>query len=232
MTDVEDGAMPAGVEDEGVPVGIPGPGSLDDPAGASILDAAMRLLAEGGLTAFTTDRLASTARVSKSSIYRRWPDKQSIFLALMKQWGQRAEVDETGDLRAEMAQWYADRQRTYNSPGFREVSASLVELAAHDREIDEVLGAYRRSTWNTMRGILKRAIDRGEIAAGEDLERIEQFFLGPLYFRAVLEGQEIDDVTMADFQRLALAAVGLGSEQQPSACAMDYAGSGAEERNW
>ena len=219
------------VEDEGVPVGIPGPGSLDDPAGASILDAAMRLLAEGGLTAFTTDRLASTARVSKSSIYRRWPDKQSIFLALMKQWGQRAEVDETGDLRAEMAQWYADRQRTYNSPGFREVSASLVELAAHDREIDEVLSAYRRSTWNTMRGILKRAIDRGEIAAGEDLERIEQFFLGPLYFRAVLEGQEIDDVTMADFQRLALAAVGLGSEQQPSACAMDYAGSGAEERN-
>ena len=38
-------------------------------------------------------------------------------------------------------------------------------------------------------------------------------------------------MTMADFQRLALAAVGLGSEQQPSACAMDYAGSGAEERN-
>ena len=66
--------------------GSPGADSLDDPAGASILDAAMRLLAEGGLAAFTTDRLASTARVSKSSIYRRWPDKKSIFLALMKQW--------------------------------------------------------------------------------------------------------------------------------------------------
>ena len=211
--------------------GSPGPDYLDDPAGASILDAAMRLLAEGGLAAFTTDRLASTARVSKSSIYRRWPDKKSIFLALMKQWGRRAEVDEMGDLRAEIAQWYADRQRTYNSPGFRQVSASLVELAAHDREIDEVLNTYRRSSWNTVREILKRAIDRGEISAGGGLERMEQFFLGPLYFRAVLEGQEIDDATMVDFQRLALAAVGLGPEQQPGACVMDHAGAGAEERN-
>ena len=211
--------------------GSPGPESLDDPAGASILDAAMRLLAEGGLAAFTTDRLASTARVSKSSIYRRWPDKKSIFLALMKQWGRRAEVDEMGDLRAEIAQWYADRQRTYNSPGFRQVSASLVELAAHDREIDEVLNTYRRSSWNTVREVLKRAIDRGEISAGGGLERMEQFFLGPLYFRAVLEGQEIDDATMVDFQRLALAAVGLGPEQQSGACVMDHAGAGAEERN-
>ena len=211
--------------------GSPGADSLDDPAGASILDAAMSLLAEGGLAAFTTDRLASTARVSKSSIYRRWPDKKSIFLALMKQWGRRAEVDEMGDLRAEIAQWYADRQRTYNSPGFRQVSASLVELAAHDSEIDEVLNTYRRSSWNTVRGILKRAIDRGEISAGGGLERMEQFFLGPLYFRAVLEGQEIDDATMVDFQRLALAAVGLGPEQQPGACVMDHAGAGAEELN-
>ncbi|MDP6160000.1 MAG: TetR/AcrR family transcriptional regulator [Acidimicrobiales bacterium] len=219
------------VEDGGVSADSPGPESLDDPAGASILDAAMRLLAEGGLAAFTTDRLASTARVSKSSIYRRWPDKKSIFLALMKQWGRRAEVDDMGDLRSEIAQWYADRQRTYNSPGFRQVSASLVELAAHDSEIDEVLNTYRRSSWNTVREILKRAIDRGEIAAGGGLERMEQFFLGPLYFRAVLEGQEIDDATVVDFQRLALAAVGLGPEQQPGVCVMDRAGAGAEQRN-
>ena len=141
-------------------------GDVDDPAGASILDAAMRLLAEGGLTAFTTDRLAAVARVSKSSIYRRWPDKKSIFLAVMQRWGHRAEVHEVGDFRAEVAQWYADRQRVYNQPGFRQVSASLMELAAHDPEIGEVLNAYRRSTWNTMRGILERAIDRGEIFGG------------------------------------------------------------------
>jgi hypothetical protein len=36
---------------------------------------------------------------------------------------------------------------------------------------------------------------------------------------------------MVDFQRLALAAVGLGPEQQLGACAMDHVGDGAEERN-
>lgn len=34
-----------------------------DPAGDAILDAALRLIADGGLTAFTTDRLAAEARV-------------------------------------------------------------------------------------------------------------------------------------------------------------------------
>ncbi len=197
----------------------PGSGAVDDPAGVSILDAAMRLLAEGGLTAFTTDRLASMARVSKSSIYRRWPDKKSVFLALMHQWSQRAEVDESGDLRAELAQWYADRQRAYNQPGFREVAASLLELGAHDQEIGEAMAAYRRSSWNTMRGILTRAVERGELPGAIDLEHLEQFFLGPIYFRAVLEGQEIDDATIADFQRLSLAALGLGAGRQPGASA-------------
>ena len=68
----------------------------DDPGGVAILDAAMRLLADGGLTAFTTDRLAAEAHVSKSSIYRRWPDKKAIFLALMHQWASRAEVEDQG----------------------------------------------------------------------------------------------------------------------------------------
>ena len=105
-----------------------------DPAGQSILDSAIRLLADGGLTTFTIDRLASEARVSKTSIYRRWPDKKAIFRAVLDRWGRRAEVTDVGDFALELDQWYRDRQSTYNAPGFRQVAASLMELAAHDRD--------------------------------------------------------------------------------------------------
>jgi len=181
----------------------------DDPGGAAILDSAMRLLADGGLTAFTTDRLAAEAHVSKSSIYRRWPDKKAIFLAVMHQWASRAEVEDHGALVPELDQWFADRQRVYNESGFRQVAASLVELSAHDPEIGEALGRYRRSTWNTLREILNRAVDRDEIAGGFDVDHLEQFLLGPMYYRSVLEGLEVDDASVAAFRNLSLTALGV-----------------------
>ena len=180
----------------------------DDQGGVAILDAAMRLLADGGLTAFTTDRLAAEASVSKSSIYRRWPDKKAIFLALMHQWASRAEVEDHGGLVPELDQWFADRQRVYNESGFRQVAASLVELSAHDPEIGEALGRYRRSTWNTLREILNRAVDRDEIADGFDVDHLEQFLLGPMYYRSVLEGLEVDDASVSAFRNLSLTALG------------------------
>ncbi|WP_430522452.1 helix-turn-helix domain-containing protein, partial [Marinovum algicola] len=96
----------------------------------AILDAALRLLADGGLTAFTTDRLASEARVSKTSIYRRWSDKKAVFRAVMQHWGGRAHVEDQGDFAAELDHWYADRQAMYNQAGFRQVAASLLARAA------------------------------------------------------------------------------------------------------
>ena len=179
-----------------------------DPGGDAILDAAIRLLADGGLASFTTDRLASEARVSKTSIYRRWSDKKAIFRAVMDRWGARAVVDDLGDFAAELDQWYADRRATYNAEGFRPVAVSLMEVSTHDPEIGAAMDADRRSSWNTMREVLARAIDRGEIDDDIDIDHLEQFFLGPIYYRAVLDGQELDDDTIAAFRRLALAAVG------------------------
>ena len=199
---------PVGTESVDPTSGGVEPGN-DDLGGVAILDAAMRLLADGGLTAFTTDRLAAEARVSKSSIYRRWPDKKAIFLALMHQWASRAEVEDQGGLVPELDQWFADRQRVYNESGFRQVAASLVELSAHDPEIGEALSRYRRSTWNTLREILNRAVDRNEIAEGFDVDHLEQFLLGPIYYRSVLEGLEVDDASLATFRNLSLTALGI-----------------------
>ena len=179
-----------------------------DSAGQSILDSAIRLLADGGLTTFTIDRLASEARVSKTSIYRRWPDKKAIFRAVLDRWGRRAEVADVGDFALELERWYRDRQSTYNEPGFRQVAASLMELAAHDRDIGVAMATDRHSSWNTMRQILQRAIDRGEITGVVDIEHLEQFFLGPIYYRTLLDGQDLDDDTIETFCRLALVALG------------------------
>lgn len=173
-----------------------------------ILDAAVRLLADGGLSAFTTDRLAGEARVSKTSIYRRWPDKKAIFRALLSHWGRRADVVDVGHLGRELRAWYLDRQAVYGTPGWRAVSASIVELSAHDPEVGVAMAADKRATWNTLRQILQRAIDRGDIKNAVDIDHLEQFLVGPIYYRSVLDGDEITDQTIEAFYLLAVRALG------------------------
>ena len=197
-----------GAREDGAGTATDDASDVVDSAGDAIMDAAIRLLADGGLTAFTTDRLAAEARVSKTTIYRRWADKKAIFRAVLDRWGARAEVDDLGDFLVELDQWYADRQAKYNRAGFRLVAASLMEVAAHDLEVGEAMYADRRASWTTMREVLARAIERGEIDDDIDVDHLEQFFLGPIYYRALVDGQELDDATIAAFRRLALSAVG------------------------
>jgi AcrR family transcriptional regulator len=48
----------------------------------AVLDAAIKLLKRGGVSAITTNRIAETAGVSIGSVYQYFPDKRAIFIAL------------------------------------------------------------------------------------------------------------------------------------------------------
>ncbi|RCJ39232.1 TetR family transcriptional regulator [Nostoc minutum NIES-26] len=51
----------------------------------AILDGAMQEFLENGYAAARIDKIAVAAGVSKATIYRRFPDKESLFTALMQQ---------------------------------------------------------------------------------------------------------------------------------------------------
>jgi len=88
------------------------------------------------------------------------------------------------------------------------VASSVMELASHDTDIGEAMAADRRATWNTLQRILQRGIDRGDLGPDFDVELLEQFLLGPLYYRGILDGQEITDEATAAFLQLAIRALG------------------------
>ena len=41
------------------------------------------------------------------------------------------------------------------------------------------------------------------------MDHLEQFLLGPIYYRSVLEGLEVDDASLATFRNLSLTALGI-----------------------
>jgi AcrR family transcriptional regulator len=155
----------------------------------SILRAASELLLERGLDGLTIEEVASRARVGKASIYRRWPTKGSLALDafLVEFLTQQPPVDHGAledDLRAALSQWSA---AVVGTPTGRALVGIIAE-AQIDPDlargwIERVVTPVREQH----RAMVERAIARGEIPAGSDVEVIMDLLYGPAYHR-LLQG--------------------------------------------
>ncbi|MTD16284.1 TetR family transcriptional regulator [Nakamurella sp. YIM 132087] len=74
----------------------------------AILEAALTELNEQGWNGFSMTRVAATAGTGKASLYRRWPDKQSLVQAAAARMAARGDVNRpelTGRLRYDLFQF-------------------------------------------------------------------------------------------------------------------------------
>jgi AcrR family transcriptional regulator len=152
----------------------------------AILQAAFELLGERGLAATSMDAVAERAGVSKATIYRWWDSKELLALdALYAAWDTADPARlQTGTLRAEMLALVRPWVRLVaTGPSARILTALLAE-AQNDPEFGRAYRAHfiepRR---DQARAVFSRAIARGEISAGIDVEVAIDLLWGPLYHR-------------------------------------------------
>ena len=79
-----------------------------------------------------------------------------------------------------------------NSPASRRVTAGLVADLTTDPDlaqsyVTEYLAPRRAVVWE----VLRRGVERGELAADADFAFIYDLLMGPLFMRAVVWGQEL-----------------------------------------
>ena len=151
----------------------------------AILEAAASLLAQRGLQALTIEDVASLAKVGKASIYRRWPSKGSLALdAFLSEFLLLQPPIDTGslagDLNAALSAWVATVAGT-------PTGRSLVALIAEAQFDPELATAWRENVVaaarNQHRPMIERAIDRGEVPAGSDVDVLMDMLYGPAYHR-------------------------------------------------
>jgi AcrR family transcriptional regulator len=158
------GEVPARADDR-VPASRQVPvvrGRPRDPAvDAAIRAATLGLLAEAGYARLTMDQVAARARVSKSSLYLRWPNKVALVAdALQHRARVVPEVPDTGSLPGDM--------RVFLSGLLRPRSEAARALAAVSGEIatnPELRQAWHRGLAGMLTGCLRvivgRAVARG-----------------------------------------------------------------------
>ena len=152
----------------------------------AILAAATELLLTRGLGAVSMDAVAARAGVSKATIYRWWPTKETLALdALYSQLSEPiAELPDTGTLRGDLTALLTGWIARLGGRPFGPVIGALITEAATDPAFGELYRErYVEPRRAQARAIFQRAISRGEIPAGTDVEAAVDLLYGALYHR-------------------------------------------------
>jgi AcrR family transcriptional regulator len=132
---------------------------------ARVFDAAMALYTEAGWAGFNFDAVAKAAGVGKASIYRRWAGRGELLRQTFEARWYAVEAVDTGSLRGDLLVLARMIGRTLTGPYGRAQPRMAVD-AAQFPEVRECFQPYSQAMIGQARAIVRRAIARGEIAAG------------------------------------------------------------------
>ncbi|MGO1054614.1 TetR/AcrR family transcriptional regulator [Crossiella sp. CA198] len=154
---------------------------------AAITEAALDELAEAGYGRLSMEAVAKRAGVGKSALYRRWPTKQDMVLAVVAELSvPMAAAPDTGSLRGDLLAALSAVRDWLTHPRFARIVPDLIAESARRPELGaamaELLGEPRRARGAV---VLHRAIERGELPADTDLELALDLIAAPVFWRLV-----------------------------------------------
>ena len=97
----------------------------------AILDAGLALWMERGYHAVSIDAVAARAGVSKPTIYRRWPNRQQLLVAVSQRFVPPGEIGDLGSFHDEVAAFLRNRAELYGDSGIRCILASAVGILVY-----------------------------------------------------------------------------------------------------
>ena len=176
----------------------------------AVLDAAAELLLTHGLAEVSMDTVAERAGVSKATIYRWWPTKQTLALdALYTEWAAARPLPrDTGTLRSDLLSLLRPWARLAGGKPYGRVIAALITEAQTDPAFaEEYRQRFVEPRREQAREILKRAMGRGEIPTGTKVDVALDLLYGPLYHRLLHGHAPLDDRFVRDAVDMALNGI-------------------------
>jgi AcrR family transcriptional regulator len=179
-----------------------------------ILAAALEVLAETGFDGMTIDMVATRAKAGKATLYRRWPSKNELVIdavACMKQGDlDRAKLPDTGTLRGDLVAMIKPRS-IEDAEKKMQIMAGLMSMLSTAPELAAAANAALvKPRAEVNRFLIQRAIDRGEVAPGCDIDTLCLVTPSMAAFRTLIERKPVDrDFLISLIDGVLLPALGL-----------------------
>jgi AcrR family transcriptional regulator len=180
------------------------------PREAELLAVTLRLLQEHGYDRLTLDAVATTARASKATVYRRWPTKAELVLAAFIEGIRHTAVPpDTGTLRGDLLHLgEVICQQAHQHAGT--MRAVLVEVSRNSALNDAFQNQFIHQRKALIHHILQQAVDRGEIDDAAISDELWDLLPGYLIFRSIMPSRPparrtvqalVDDVIIPSLTR-------------------------------
>jgi len=160
----------------------------------AILQATRELLVEGGVQGLTIEKVAARTGVAKTTIYRRWRDKDELALAVVLDMVEQVVLlPVLGDTRAELLAFVEAAVDVLGSTLMGRVMQGLVSDLATDPDLAR---AFRERVVSVrdaeVARLVERGIERGDLRPDTDPGTAHELLIGPVYYRLLLTGQPLN----------------------------------------
>ncbi|MFE3830636.1 TetR/AcrR family transcriptional regulator [Streptomyces sp. NPDC059092] len=170
----------------------PRPGSHSAAREQAILAATAELVVGVGYERVTVDAIATRARASKATIYRKWPSKAELVADALRQHaeGRAVELADTGSVRGDLLLTVRNIARTFTGGDAGPSLLGLLEAIRADPVLRDVVRAQidERSDHDGAL-ICARAVSRGEHVDPERGPAVIGLALAHLFLRTLLGGE-------------------------------------------
>lgn len=172
-----------------------------------VLAATLSELTEKGYTALTVDNVARRSGVHKTTIYRRWKDRQSLVAdAISDLAATRVPFPDTGDIDADLRDLARSLVRFLHSPAGKAIAAVTLSDAARIPEIAKTRGSFFQDRFRRAEPVVSGAIARGQLPPGTDPAELIRTLVAPIYLRLLVTAEPISETTADNAARAALVA--------------------------
>jgi AcrR family transcriptional regulator len=184
---IDGGSMRLSTE---VPAGRP---RIEGDREQQILDATLEVLGDVGYDRLTMDAVATRAKASKATLYRRWTNKVSLVIDALISVKGTPQAPDTGSLRGDLIESFCGLGGLTDEKTVA-TFASVITAISRDRDF---AAAFRRDVVGPKaersRAIFVRARERGEIPPGVDIDLLSPALAGIVLHRLYLMGELPDE---------------------------------------
>ena len=174
----------------------------DAEAGERLLAAATDALVRHGYAGLSVDEVAERAGVAKTTLYRRWPTKDHLCVAVVARLQAADDITDTGDIRRDLTDYLekiagglnrmrlAGRREGYEGRSAGSVAELVAAAARHDDIGELTRDLYARR--NALAAeLIVAARERGELRAGLDAGTLLEQLAGAMYYRVLITGEPV-----------------------------------------
>ena len=163
-----------------------------------ILEAVLAELGEVGYGAMTIEGVAARAGVGKSTIYRHWPGKLELVEDAFRTFKAEVAAPSHGSIRERVLAILEQVADLVAESTYSACMPALIEAAERDPRVHDFHCRFSAERRAVLVGLLRTAVQSGELAAGTDPEILADALVGPILMRRLMLGLPITRAIATD----------------------------------